>query len=66
MNILVNGQPQVVDKETTIGQLLGQLQLPSRQLAVEVNLQLVPREQHAEYVLQDGDQLEVVTLAGGG
>ena len=35
-------------------------------VAVEVNLELVPRRRHAEHVLRDGDRVEVVTLVGGG
>jgi sulfur carrier protein len=35
-------------------------------VAVEVNLEVVPRDRHAETTLHDGDRLEVVTLVGGG
>jgi sulfur carrier protein len=35
-------------------------------VAVEVNLQLVPRARHAEQQLREADRLEVVTLVGGG
>jgi sulfur carrier protein len=35
-------------------------------VAVEVNLEVVPRAQHAQTRLRDGDRLEVVTLVGGG
>jgi len=62
----VNGKSREIPSGTTIASLLEELQLESRQVAVEVNLQLVPREQHAEYLLSDGDELEVVTLVGGG
>jgi sulfur carrier protein len=46
--------------------LLQQFKMEPRYVAVEVNLALVPRGQHAQYVLKDGDRLEVVTLVGGG
>lgn len=42
------------------------LELNPKYVAVEVNLELVPRDEHARHVLKDGDQLEVVTLVGGG
>jgi len=66
MRITVNGQPRDVQGVTTIAELLNQLQVPARGVAVEVNQQLAPRSQHAEVQLQDGDQVEVVTLVGGG
>ena len=46
--------------------LLAELDLNVRHVAVELNLELVPRAQHADCPLSEGDQLEVVTLVGGG
>ena len=66
MNILVNGTPREVPEGTTISLLLSELELASRPVAVEVNLELVPRARHAEHQLRDADRLEVVTLVGGG
>ena len=66
MNVVMNGQPYEVAENSTIAALLDALQLAPHQVAVEVNLELVPRAQHAEHVLQQGDRLEVVTLVGGG
>ncbi|HEX5444522.1 MAG TPA: sulfur carrier protein ThiS [Pirellulales bacterium] len=66
MQILVNGSPREVSPGTTIAQLLRELEVPARGVAVEVNLELVPRARHAEHALRDSDQLEVVTLVGGG
>lgn len=66
MNITVNGQPRELDEGATVAQLLESLDLSPRQVAVEVNLELVPRARHAEHQLSEGDRLEVVTLVGGG
>ena len=66
MEVLVNGQSQEVAEGTTVAQLLTECGMIARHVAVEVNLQLVPREIHAARVLQEGDRLEVVTLVGGG
>lgn len=66
MNILVNGAPREVPQGTTIAQLLAQLEVAARHLAVEVNLELVPRARHGEFQLHENDRLEVVTLVGGG
>jgi sulfur carrier protein len=66
MRIFFNGEPHDMDENTTVAALLGQFQLQPRQVAVEVNLMLVPRDRHAQHVLQPEDRLEVVTLVGGG
>ena len=66
MQIFFNGRSHETPQPLTIAALLDQLQLEPRRVAVEVNAQLVPREQHATHLLREGDQLEVVTLAGGG
>lgn len=66
VNILLNGQPRQTPDQITIRRLLEELKLPARGIAVEVNEQIVPRDQHAEFVLRDGDRLEIVSLVGGG
>jgi sulfur carrier protein len=66
VTIVVNGQPRQVAEGTTVAQLVAALKLDDRALAVEVNLQLVPRAKHVEHRLAEGDRLEIVTLVGGG
>jgi sulfur carrier protein len=66
MDITVNGEPKQVDDGATVAALLQTLGLDARHLAVERNLELVPRAEHAHTALRAGDRLEVVTLVGGG
>ncbi len=66
MQVKVNGQAREIAEGTTIAGLLDQLELKAKYVAVEVNLELVPRNRHSERRLAPGDQLEVVTLVGGG
>lgn len=66
VNIVVNGEPRSLASGTTLAQLLEALRLDPRSLAVELNLDVIPRGRHAQCVLQDGDRLEIVTLVGGG
>lgn len=66
VNIIFNGESRQVGDGATVAQLLGELQLNPRYLAVEINLDVVPREMHARRQLKEGDRLEVVTLVGGG
>ena len=64
--LLLNGQPFNGFIGGSIADLTALLELPSRQIAVEVNEVLIPREQHALHQLQLGDRVEIVTLVGGG
>lgn len=64
--VFVNGQSRQTLEGTSISDLLDQLQLVADHVAVEVNLQLVPRERHPTYELRENDHLEIVTLVGGG
>ena len=66
MTVIVNGQPRELAAPLTVAALLEQLDTPPRGKAVEVNEQIVPRARHAEYLLADGDTLEIVSLVGGG
>ncbi len=66
MQIIVNGQPRTTTDGITVAGLLDELNLTAKPVAVEVNLELVPRQQHAQHALRDGDRLEIVTLVGGG
>ena len=66
MRIQVNGEDREISQEFSLQSLLTELQLNPLQVAVEVNMQLVPRDDHAEYILREGDTLEIVTLVGGG
>lgn len=64
--IKLNGESRTLADRTTVASLLEQLQLDPKFLAVERNKQLVPRGEHARCQLNDGDEIEIVTLVGGG
>jgi sulfur carrier protein len=66
VNVSLNGQSRQLATGTSIADLLAELGLAANHVAVEVNLELVPRVRHAEHRLTDGDRLEIVTLVGGG
>lgn len=66
MLIQLNGKPKEVATGSTVADLLVALELDSRTLAVERNLELAPRTEHAATELADGDRIEIVTLVGGG
>ncbi len=66
MKIQINGKISDFPDGITISQLVHLAEVPPNYLAVEVNQEVVPREQHEHHLLQDGDCVEVVTLVGGG
>ncbi|REJ65381.1 MAG: sulfur carrier protein ThiS [Planctomycetota bacterium] len=66
MRIVINEENRQLAAGTTVARLLESLDLEPKHVAVELNLDLVPRGEHAERVLAEGDVLEIVTLVGGG
>ena len=64
--ITVNAEARSFPAPLTVADLLRHLGRDPAKLAVEVNLAVVPRAEHAATVLTDGDAVEVVTLVGGG
>ena len=65
MNLVVNGETMAFNGDT-IADLLEQLSLTGRRLAVEVNQQIIPRSEHAQYSLSADDRIEIVHAIGGG
>ncbi len=66
IEIQVNGEPQFVQPELTVADLVEQWELVPQRLAIELNLKILPRSSWAETKLQSGDRLEVVHFVGGG
>jgi len=66
MTITVNGHSHEAPAGSSVADLLAALEITAKHVAVEVNLEIVPRSQLAEHPLAAGDRVEVVTLVGGG
>lgn len=66
MQLIVNGEPTRLDGPSTVADLVATLGLDPRKVAVERNLEIVPRSLHATTVLSDGDRIEIVQFVGGG
>jgi len=67
MQILVNGNAKQFEMSAmTIADLVRELKIVGKRIAVECNGEIVPKSQYAESVLKEGDQLEVVGAVGGG
>jgi len=65
MRICVNGVDRDVPQGTTVAGLLQEMRLSPNRVAVEVNKRLLKMDRYGES-LNEGDQVEIVTLVGGG
>jgi sulfur carrier protein len=66
MKILLNGEQSETRDGITVAGLLDSLGIAGERVAVEVNLDIVPRTRHAERVINEGDRVEIVQFVGGG
>lgn len=66
MRIHLNGEAREIASGATVADLITEQGLTGRRIAVERNGEIVPRSQHANTLLAEGDQLEIVHAIGGG
>lgn len=66
MKIFVNGETQDVSPSFTAADLVNHLELQDTKIAMEVNLDIVPRSQYATHTFQENDKVEIVRAIGGG
>lgn len=66
MDITVNGDKKRLDGPVTVAGLLAALELEPKKIAVERNLEIVPKSQFDRTALNDGDRIEIVQFVGGG
>ena len=66
VNLTVNGEAQRFEAPLSVSELLARLDLDARKIAVERNLEIVPRSSYDRIMLGEGDQIEIVHFIGGG
>lgn len=66
MQIFLNGQTLELQSPISLAQLLEQQGYAQRRVAVEVNRSIVPKSQHGQHLLNEGDKVEMVHALGGG
>ena len=66
LSVTVNGEHRRVPGGLTISQLLAELGLDPHRVAIERNLEIVPRSSVGETKVEDGDDYEIVHFVGGG
>ncbi len=63
--IQINGEKKEIGPLTVVG-LLESLEIDPRRVAVELNLEILPKTDYETTTLQDGDRIEIVHFVGGG
>jgi len=66
VQLIVNGEERSFAALDSVAALVGALGLDARKVAVERNLEIVPRSTFARVALADGDRIEIVHFIGGG
>jgi sulfur carrier protein len=66
MNIQLNGEQKEISDDCTVVSLLDSLGIGGERVAVEINLDVVPRARHATHAINEGDRIEIVQFVGGG
>ena len=66
LHIQVNGEPREARVGTTVAELLQELDIRPDRVAVELNLQILDRQEFDRRAFNDGDRVEVISFIGGG
>jgi len=66
IKIQVNGDTLSVPENAKLTDLVTRMELDGKRFAIEVNEDIIPRSEHAQYQLQVNDQVEIVQAIGGG
>jgi thiamine biosynthesis protein ThiS len=66
MQIILNGDETSLPAEMTLAQLVEHLGVDRRLVALAHNGEVIPRDQHEQVTVRDGDAIEIVRMVGGG
>ena len=66
MKLTLNGEEKIISDVTTLSDLVKKLDLTNKPIAVELNLNVVPKGRLDATLLSDGDKVEIVQFVGGG
>jgi len=66
ISLNINGKAREFPRELTCSELVTELELAGKRIAIERNGDIVPRSRFSECMLHDGDRLEIVVAVGGG
>ena len=66
LEVTVNGEPKALPEITSVSQLIKDMDLLGKRIAVEINGEIIPASQHPTHLLSEHDNIEIVGAIGGG
>ena len=66
MKIIVNGEEISIPEDPNIQDLIAELGLKNKRIAIEVNETIIPKSKHQSYLLKSSDRVEIINAVGGG
>ncbi len=66
INVVINGDPKEFENAISLEKLLNSLDLPDKRIAVELNKQVVRRDDWESVEVTDKDKIEIIHFVGGG
>jgi len=66
LDIIVNGEQKALAEPVSVMQLIQDMDLQGKRIAIEINGEIVPASQHSSVQLSSGDNVEIVGAIGGG
>jgi sulfur carrier protein len=66
LDVIVNGESKAFAEPVSVMQLIQDMDLQGKRIAIEINGEIVPASQHSSVQLSSGDSVEIVGAIGGG
>jgi sulfur carrier protein len=66
MTLTVNGKNKELPDNSTLNNLLQQISQENERIAIEINAEIIPKSNYAEFLLKNGDKVEIIKAVGGG
>jgi len=66
MNLIINGQEKEINNDSTINNILKDLKIEDKVMAVAVNMEIVKKEEWDRFIPKEGDKIEFLHFVGGG
>jgi sulfur carrier protein len=66
LDVIVNGESRALTGPVSVSQLIQDMDLQGKRIAIEINGEIVPASQHSSVQLSNGDNVEIVGAIGGG
>jgi sulfur carrier protein len=66
LDVTVNGKDRSLSNPISVSQLIREMDLQGKRIAVEINGEIIPASQHSSYLISNHDRIEIVGAIGGG